>query len=318
MKVLVRVLFVVAAVLLLSVGWSGMPRVDGLSGPAIVRATPVVLPARTGRLRLLGAVRLDSPARNFGGFSGIAVAGRRITLIDDGGGIVEFDVDARLQPSRARFANLPAGPRTGWEKRDRDSESIARGPDGRLWVGFESVNAIWRYAPGFARAERVARPLAMRDWESNGGPESLALLPGGGFVTISESSRWKEAPGRAAIRFLTDPTLAPRRGFRFSYRPAPGFDPSDAAALPNGDLLVLERRFETPFHFTMRLVRVSARTIRPRATVRGTLVAQFDRPGENLEGIAITREGRHIIVWLVSDNDQSWWRPSYLLKYRLD
>ncbi len=112
MKVLARILFVAVAVLLLSVGWSGRPRVERLAGPAIVRVTPVSLPARTGRLRLLGAVRLDSPARNFGGFSAISVTGRRVTLLDDSGNWVAFDTDARLAPSQVRFGELPAGPRT--------------------------------------------------------------------------------------------------------------------------------------------------------------------------------------------------------------
>ena len=158
----------------------------------------------------------------------------------------------------------------------------------------------------------------MRRWEANGGAESLARMPGGGFVAISESSDWKDAEGRAAIRFAGDPTLHPRRGFRFAYRPTPGFDPSDAAALPDGDLLVLERKVRPPLHFTMRLVRVPGRTIRPRAVVRGRLVAQLEAPGENMEALAVTREAGATIVWMASDNDQSWWRASYLLKYRLD
>lgn len=316
-----RILFVLVAVLLLGVGFSGPPPNATLGARAEVTATPIVLGARrTGRLTFLGGVRLMSGDPAFGGFSSLSVAGSRFTLLSDAGDIVSFSMGADWVPRAARFAMLPAGPGTGWEKRDRDSESMARDPaSGRIWVGFEGANAIWRYAPGFAQAERVARPPAMRDWEANGGAESLALLPRGGFVTISEVPPG-ESRRRVGVRFFGDPTLAPRRGFRFSYVPSGGFDVSDAAALPNGDLLVLERRFTLPFTFAARLALVPRGTIRPGAVVRGQTVARLAKPllVENFEGLAVAREGAATILWLATDNDQSRWRPSLLLKFRLD
>jgi hypothetical protein len=160
----------------------------------------------------------------------------------------------------------------------------------------------------------------MRRWSTNGGPEAFARFSDGRFVAISETSRWRQAPGRAGILFSSDPTLDPLRGFRFAYVPEVGFSPSDAAALPNGDLLVLERRFKLPFAFDARLMLVKQGSIRPGASVRGRLVAQLGAPfpSENYEAIAVTREGRDTILWLATDNDGSWWRPSLLMKFRLD
>lgn len=318
-----RILFVILVVLLLGVGFSGPPPNAALGSRAQVTAAPVVwgAPPRVGRLTFLGGVKLSSGDQAFGGFSALGVVGDRFTLLSDAGGIVTFRMGRDWKVRAARFAGLPAGPGTGWEKRDRDAESLARDPaTGESWVGFERANAVWRYAPGFTRAERVGRPPAMREWEVNGGPESLARLPGGGMVTISESSSWNDGPGRAGIYFAGDPTVAPRRGFRFVYRPQRGFDPSDAAALPDGRLLVIERRFALPFTFEARLALVPKGAIRRGATVRGRTVARLASPllTENFEGLAVTREGAATIVWLATDNDQSRWRPSLLLKFRLD
>ena len=39
---------------------------------------------------------------------------------------------------------------------------------------------------------------------------------------------------------------------------------------------------------------------------------------DNFEGVAITREGRDTIVWLVSDDNQLFLQRSLLLKFKLD
>lgn len=324
MRVAVAVILIV---LVLGVGYAGPPPAEVVADDATVTATPLPLaeagpaPTRAGRLTFLGGVRLASPDRAFGGFSALAVAGDRFLLLSDSGSVLGFAMGADWRLRGARFGRLPAGPGTGWEKRERDSEALARDPrTGELWVGFERANAIWRYAPGFGRVLGAARPPAMRGWESNGGAESLVRYPDGSFVAIAESSRWRGTKGRAGLVFRGDPTAAPGRGFRFIYRPAPGFEPSDAAMLPDGDLLVLERRFAPPFRFEARLAVVARAAIRPGAIVRGRTVARLAAPlrTENYEGLAITREGAATIVWLASDNDQSRWRPTLLMKFRLD
>jgi hypothetical protein len=120
--------------------------------------------------------------------------------------------------------------------------------------------------------------------------------------------------------FSGDPTLAGTRAAPLHVRPPPRYDPSDAAELPNGDLLVLTRRFQYPFRFTAKLVRIPRAAIRPGATVAGTVIATLAAPvlGENAEGIAVTREGGRTMVWIVTDNDVMSWRPTYLLKFRLE
>ncbi|QQV77453.1 esterase-like activity of phytase family protein [Sphingomonas aliaeris] len=316
----------------LTPGWDGASRL-GLLGPKVdFTATPVALdasdPARrtVGRLTYLGGVELKSPDPVFGGFSSLTVEGRRFTLLSDGGNIVRFDLDGRWGISARQFAELPGGPDTGWRKRDRDSESIIVDPaTGDRSIGFEFANAIWRYDRDLTRVCRHAAPRAMRKWNENGGPEAMVRLADGATIVFSETTRpktstGKRGAGRIAIRFAGDPTARPNAGFRFLYMPPADYDPSDAALLPDGRILVLNRAFTFPFNFTAKLTIVDPKAIRPGERVRGEEIATFAAPvlHDNFEGIAVVREGDDTVIWMVSDDNQLFLQRSLLLKFRLD
>ncbi len=340
MRRLITVLFVAVSVCAIVPTWSGEARLDLLGKRAQIAATRVMLDrtnprhVRVGGLTYLGGVALDSRDPAFGGFSSLDVApaptGNRFTLLSDGGNIVQFDMGTDWLPHRVAFKNLPAGPGIGWEKRDRDSESMAIDPaTGRIWVGFEDDNSIWRYAAGFARYEARVMPESMRKWPSNGGPESMARLPDGRFVVISEEAhvRWPDWTGsdeerlhtRQALIFAGDPTGTgvPER---FAYELFGRYDPSDVTALPNGDLLVLDRGFRLPFTFSARISRIAARDVAAGRIARGRLIATIDAPliHDNFEGIDTTVENGATIVWIVSDDNQMFLQRTLLLKFRLD
>ncbi|RZI55220.1 MAG: esterase-like activity of phytase family protein, partial [Rubrivivax sp.] len=290
----VRTIFVIVAVLLLGTSYAGPTRLP-LFGPVptlrlVAEAAPTI--RTSGRLTWLAGARIESDDPLVGGFSALAARGRHFTLLNDGGNFVRFDLGAGGGARGVRFGELPDGPGTGWEKRDRDSESLIVGEDGTMWVGFERANAVWRYAPGFARAEAWARPPTMRRWDANGGPESLVRLRDGRFVAFSEESRWRGQPGLAAVLFAGDPAEAPRLAARFSYLPAPGFAVADAATLPNGDLIVLERRWLLPLRFRSRLALVKPGALKPGALVRGIELGRIVAPWptENYEGVVATRD----------------------------
>ncbi|WP_246847990.1 esterase-like activity of phytase family protein [Sphingomonas beigongshangi] len=336
MRLVLRVVFVVVAVLAVVPGWTGEARLALLGDHPQLVATRVALDprdpnrVRLGSLTYLGGVELRSLDPAFGGYSSLAVVGDRFTLLSDGGNVVTFRMGADWRPHAIAFRNLPAGPGTGWDKRDRDTESMVLDPaTGRSWVGYENYNAIWRYAPGFSRAEAHVEPLRMANWPVNGGPESLVRLSDGRFLTISETGhvpfrRWWGTPKeRLATRdtqlFAGDPT-AHAPAATLAYVPEGRFDPSDATALPNGDLIVLERDFRLPYHFYNRIARVPAADIRKRAVARGQTLAHLDAPliHDNFEGVVATRQGGATILWLVSDDNQSVLQRTLLLKFRLD
>lgn len=191
---------------------------------------------------------------------------------------------------------------------------------GRVWVGFERANEIWRYAPGLGLPAADVAPRAMRDWEDNGGAESLVRLHDGRFLVIAETDPKHGATPRDALLFDGDPVARPDRGVRFRYRPPDGYDPSDATELPDGRVLVLNRRFVLPFGWRAVLTVIDPRRVRPGQVVTGAEVARFAPPltTDNYEGLAITREGNVTILWMVSDDNQLVLQRTLLMKFRLD
>lgn len=328
-----RILFVILAVLLVVPAWTGETRLDLLHAHPVIEAQRIALdprdPARVtvGGLTYLGGVELTSSDPAFGGFSSLSVDADRFILLSDGGTILRFTMGRDWQPRSVTGAALPTGPGTGWEKRDRDSESMTT--DGHaIWVGFEGYNEIWRYTAGFAQGHGRIAPRAMRRWSVNGGPESLARLPDGRFVTISETSHtppraWSGSDTmrlltRDALIFAGDPLRdpAPRR---FAVMAQGRYDISDAGALPNGDLLLLNRKFDLPFGFTTMITRIKAAAIRAGAVIVPTPVATIGAPltGDNFEGIAIGQERGATILWIVSDDNQLFLQRTLLMKFRL-
>jgi hypothetical protein len=278
---------------------------------------------RVGALTYLGGIRLTSPDRAFGGFSSMQIKGDRFTLLSDGGTFIRFRMGDDWTPRALAFGDLPDGPGSGWLKSQRDSESMASDPvTGRIWVGFENFNAIWRYDDGLTRAERSVRPAEMRDWSTNGGPESMVRMADGRFVVISETSRPKgQRWGREALLFAGDPTLPGAKPVRFTYvPPAESYDPSDAVQLPDGRIIVLNRRFSVPGLFSAKLTLIDPREIRSRAVLRGTEIATLAAPllHDNYEALAVTREGDDTILWIATDDNQQFWEWSLLLKFRVE
>ena len=329
-----RTFFVILAVLLIVPQWAGETRLPLLGPHAKLTATRVTLdpinPARrkVGQLTFLGGVHLTSGDPAFGGYSSLSIAGDRFMLLSDGGNVVRFRMGADWRPHTIWSGYLPGGPGSGWEKADRDSESMTT--DGRhVWVGFERANAIWRYTADFARAEGRVKPAPMRKWPTNGGAEAMTELPDGRFAVISEVAhvppRYWAGSDEARLRtrigllFAGDPLRHPDPR-RFAYVAQGRYDVSDATALPNGDLLVLNRKFDLPFRFVTMVSRVKAADVAPGKIARPEPLAVLDAPliHDNFEGIAVTRQGDATILWIVSDDNESVLQRTLLLKFRLD
>lgn len=330
-------MLVAGSVLAIVPGWTGEVRLPLLGHDANLYASRVALDsgdptrARVGALTFLGGVHLTSRDPAFGGYSSLAVSSDRFTMLSDGGNVVSFRMGADWRLHDIGFVNLPGGPGEGWEKSDRDSESMAVDPaTGTIWAGFEKANAIWRYAPGFARVEGHVTPAAMAKWPVNGGAESLVRLRDGRFLVIGETALGPRVKpplrrGRQVLLFAGDPLKTREPTLRFTYQPPPGYDPSDATELPDGRLLILNRAFSLPFVFTNILVLIDPRQMREGATVTGRRIATLEPPliHDNFEGVAAVRgmgrESGSTMLWLVSDDNQATpLQRTLLLKFRLD
>jgi hypothetical protein len=276
---------------------------------------------RLGALTYLGGIRLRGTQPPFGGFSAMKVDGDRFMLVSDAGDVLKFRMGGDWIPRGVSFGQLSGGPGTGWLKIDRDSESLTWNPaTGQYWVGFEQYNAIWRFAAD-GRFEAHAEPAPMAKWARNGGAESMVRLRSGDFLVISETSRpRKRKDVRLALRFLGDPIEPGTQFEKWSYIPPEGYDPTDMAELPDGRLLVLNRKVSLRDLFTAKLVIVDGRAVRKDAVVRGEEIATFAAPvqHDNFEALAVTREGEDTILWVASDDNQMWFEESLLLKFRLD
>ena len=292
------------------------------AGPAkaALRAAPVLLNEDDSTQRQIGALtflagwELTSDDRRFGGISAMAVEGERVTAISDSGILFDFAVPGR-GPPQVGILPLPAGPGSPTRKQDRDTESMFVS-GGHAWLAFENRNEVWRYArPGWRAEARVAPPQ-MRDWPTNRGAEAMHRLADGRFLIISESLApdWTSP----ALLFPGDPTQggAP---VELRFRPAKGFRITDAAQLPDGRLLLLQRDVSLLGGMSAKLVLVDVAALDSRRPVEGREIAHFERPlsVDNMEALSITREGEQTIVWLASDDNYFPLQRTLLMKFAL-
>lgn len=105
-----------------------------------------------------------------------------------------------------------------------------------------------------------------------------------------------------------------------AYRRTAPFRPTDAARLPNGDVLVLERAFGLLTGAAMRLVRIAAADIHAGALLAGAPLAQLRPPltVDNFEGLALRQAANgETLVYLLSDDNFSPLQRTYLLMFAL-
>jgi hypothetical protein len=298
------------------------PALEG-AGEAPLTYTPVPLqaddPARrdVGRLHFLGGWALSSPDDRLGGLSALSVDNGEVIAVSDTGMILRFPLPGAGPAPRIRFQPLEQGPGSGRRRSTRDTEGLTVAGD-RLWISFERYNAIWRYDRASLRGETGARPRPMRGWWGNSGPEAIVRLADGRTLVLEEG-REDGAPFRAAILFAGDPAIEGTPTVSLRYRRPPGYRPTDAALLPDGRILILNRGFAW-LRFSAKLLVADVRTPPANGIIEGQEVARLEAPLviDNLEGLAVSRENGRTIVWIVSDDDfMRLFRRTLLLKFEL-
>jgi hypothetical protein len=292
-------------------------------GESALTATPVPLDDKdaarrdVGRLHFLGGWALDSGDDRFGGLSGMHVEDGRIIATSDAGLVVRFPVPGAALVMRVRFDPLLEGPGARTRRSNRDSEGLL--VDGEsLWVSFEGHNMIWRYDRSTLRAQAAARPEPMRRWPGNSGPEALVRLADGRFLVFAEGKD-DGAPTSDVVLFAGDPAIPGTHATRLRYRRPPGYRATDAALLPDGRILILNRRFAW-LRLSARLVVADPAGLAAGGTIEGREVATLESPinVDNMEALAVTTENGRTIVWIASDDDfMAIVRRTLLLKFEL-
>ena len=89
--------------------------------------------------------------------------------------------------------------------------------------------------------------------------------------------------------------------------------------LPGQRLLVLNRKLSLREGFTAKLTIVPIDSIAPGRLITGREIASFESPAlhDNFEALAVTHEKGQVVIWIASDDNQSLFQKSYLLKFAL-
>lgn len=284
-----------------------------------------------GRLEFLGGLELSSSSKAFGGLSGLAVSadGRRLTAITDTGTWFGGTLDVTEAGAPTGLSDTVTAPMLGPDgqalarlKRS-DSEGLAMA-DGIAYVTFERQPEIMRFAlqrDGFAaRGEALPRPPGLTRLHANKGLEAIAVVPSGSYagslIVVAEAPPRGE-DDRATLPgwFVTGPRGATFEVVRFG-----SFAVTDAAFLPDGDLLLLERSFAWLDGVAMRIRRIPGKEVRPGARLEGEEILKADMRSQidNMEGLAVHRDADgSAVLTLVSDDNFSFLQRTILLRFRL-
>lgn len=288
---------------------------------APVTFTRLTMPqSMAGEVQLLGGWKLASTNGHFGGYSALLTTdGQHLIAASDRGRIMRLAL-RKTKPPHAQMSYLSGNIQP--DKRLIDVESMTRDPaTGRVWVGYEGVNAVERLNSDLDQPVRV-RPAQMREWSANSGPEAMTRLADGRFILLAEGLRgWsgKDFPG---LLFPSDPVGgAIAEEFRFD--PPEGYRPVDMVQIPDSRVLVLVRKvhWEIMPRFTAKLVLADPAGIVAGQTWRGRVIAEFAPPipSDNFEGLAMwPRDDGLLDLWMISDDNRAGFQTTYLLEMRWD
>jgi hypothetical protein len=312
----VALLALLTAALAVAVAFSTTASSPPATGAVAIEAVPVPLDEadasreRVGALLYRGGLWLRSQDRRFGGLSDLRLSpdGTRLFAVSDCGegltATLSYDAEGRLAGAGdVRVVSLASQRRSPGGS---DAESLVLLGD-RLEVGFEGRARLLAYRadPSFGGPPRVLPlPGDVGLCHSNGGLETMADIGGGRRLLVCEKRRsasntvsaWIGAPGKWSEREY-------QLAFEGGWAGEP-FRPTGATRLPDGDVLVLERRFPP---LAARVVRLAASSLEGTGPLAPAEVARFEGPLtlDNFEGIEARRDdsGRTLVYLLSDDNN---------------
>ena len=194
---------------------------------------------------------------------------------------------------------------------DRDAEGIALAAGdtrhGAAFVSFERDHRILRFPfteKSFGPPDRtVPLPKEAARMAANRGIEAVALIRAGRLkgTLVAFSERLSDRSGN-----LKGWLIGARGHDAITLRRIGGFDITDAAGLPDGGLVLLERRFRYSEGVKMRIRRIAPAELRPGTLIEGDVLleAHDNLNIDNMEAITATRtaSGETVLTLMSDDN----------------
>lgn len=281
---------------------------------------------RFGELEFAGGLEMTGRPNHFGALSALHVFDDQtgmLAVADTGFWLkaeIERDEDGRATglSDVAMWEMTEFGPGK-WET---DAEGLTvSGND--AYVSLERHHRIARYALGAdgypELREQFEPPVPLKELRTNRGFETVTVAPDtapfpGALVGVSEKSLDTK---RNIMAFVRRPDGS---SFQFSVKRIGEFDVTDGQFLPDGDLILLERRFNVTDGVAMRLRRIDGDAIKKGATVDGEVLLEANLlyQIDNMEGLSITvdPDGTPRLT-VISDDNHSILQRNLLLEFRL-
>ncbi len=282
-----------------------------------------------GPLEFVGGLELTSRNADFGALSAFRFLddGAKLLSVSDNGFWISGTItrDANGKPvgfEQARIAEMSLDGRgTADMKWLSDAEGLLVDGD-RVSVSFERDHRI---STGILNTETFdfpsvneRLPVPSKEIRSNRGFETLAKSPqdsplGGARVAVTEKSLNKD---RNIFAGIMD---GPGKGVFFVARQG-DYDITDGDFLPNGDLLLLERKFSMAAGVAMRIRKIAGETIKKGATVDGEVLIEADMAYQidNMEALDVwQRSDGATMISLMSDDNHSILQRNLYLEFKL-
>lgn len=332
--------FAVTAVLYLSASALVAKPTTPLTGPTETRVSVVPVtfdrddPSKTrfGKLVYRGGLNLFARSVHFGGYSAIALdpSGTRLLALSDAGSWMRATLgyDGRSLVSMSEVTLGPilgrdGSPLSAEDEQDAEDMALLSGDtrNGTALVSFERDHRIMRYPftpERFGPPDgSIPLPKATRAMGANQGLEAIATIQAGRMkgTVVTFSERLKDRNGNLIGWLLGGPSPG-----TIIIRRLGGFDITGAAGLPDGGLLLLERRFRYSEGVKMRIRRIAPADLRPGRLITGEtlLEADDDLNIDNMEAIAVHRahDGETVLT-VMSDDNFSAFQRSLIMQFTL-
>jgi hypothetical protein len=288
-----------------------------------------------GALTFLRGGTLSASDRVFGSWSGLRLenGGSEVIAISDKGAWLRATFDRNAEGDITGVSNALTAPilnedgDTERAKFNKDAEALALAGD-RAFVSFERLDLVRQYDWPVAGlpSEGTEVPFRFPKYElrQNEGLEALAIAPAASVlgrdtkIAISEGSI---NPAGDLFAFVMD---GPQKGTFFVKR-SDRYNVTDADFLPNGDLVLLERRLTYRDGLSMRLRLIDDAAIVPSRTVDGQILmeANLAQVIDNMEGLSIWQQQNQdgtsdTIFSIISDDNNNFLQSTVYLEFRYD